>query len=213
MKRLLWSAGLLLLCGSCSPAEEFDRGVAAYEQGRYQEANRVFSACLKQHERVSEALFYKGRSLYELNERDSLPAAVTAYRALLVQETGHDTALVYRALEHLGHAYYRLERYPKAFDSFYLTALGKPNTKAINFNLGVCLLALDRPGEASQYLLRECQRGEASAPALAALAEAYLRSQRPDSARFYLQQTLRQYPAYAPAVALQQELDSLTKNR
>ncbi|OGX84965.1 hypothetical protein BEN47_15515 [Hymenobacter lapidarius] len=213
MKHTLWSAWLVLLCGSCSPTEEFDRGLAAYEQGQYQAANRLFSACLKRQERVSEALFYKGRSLYEMNERDSLPAAVSAYRALVSRETGRDTALLYRAVENLGHTYYRLERYPQAFDSFYLTALVKPNTNAINYNLGVCLLALDRPREASRYLLRECQGSGASAQALAALSEAYLLSHRADSARIYVQQTLRQHPAYAPAVALQQELDSLTKNQ
>lgn len=109
----------------------------------------------------------------------------------------------------LGDVYYRLANYPKAFNAFYVSYLLKPNRPGINFNLGVTLLMLHEHHQAANFLLREYQQGTAGEKEYSALAEAYLLQHNYDSARIFLRKALALYPSYAPALALQQEVDSV----
>lgn len=210
-------------CSRDTP-DAFEPAMAAYRATHYSEANRLFADCVIRQQHLPEALFYRGRCLTAL---DSLPQAAMVLEAAL---KAHDEArslhlgrgtLVLNESDSsnfsavtassLGDIYYRLEKYPKAFNAFYASYLLKPNQPGIKFNLGVTLLMLHEHHQAASFLLREYQQGLAAEKECSALAEAYLLQHNYDSARIFLRKALLLAPGYAPALALQQEVDSVSQ--
>jgi tetratricopeptide (TPR) repeat protein len=220
---LLVAIAGLTACSRDTP-DAFEPAMAAYRANHYPEANRLFADCIARQQHLPESLFYWGRCLTAL---DSLPQAAIVLEAAL---KAHDEArslhlkrgsLVLSELDSsnftavtassLGDVYYRLDKYPKAFNAFYVSYLLKPDQPGINFNLGVTLLMLHEPHRAASFLVREYQQGTAAEKECSALAEAYLLQHNYDSARIFLRKALQLYPGYAPALALQQEIDEVSK--
>lgn len=225
-KYLLFVATVAITACSTAHPDSFESAMAAYSANHYSEANRLFADCVARQQRLPEALFYRGRCLAAL---DSLPQAAVVLEGAL---KAHDEARILHlgrgtlvlsesdssnftavAAFSLGDVYYRLDKYPKAFNAFYLSYLLKPDRPGINFNLGVTLLMLHEHHRAVSFLLREYHQGTAAEKECSALAEAYLLQQNYDSARIFLRKALQLYPGYAPALALQQEVDSVSKIR
>lgn len=220
---LFVAIAVLSACSRATP-DTFEPAMAAYRANRYSEANRLFADCAARQKHLPEALFYRGRCLTAL---DSLPQAAIVLEAAL---KAHDEArslhlgrgtLVLNESDSsnfsavtassLGDVYYRLNKYPKAFNAFYASYLLKPDQPGINFNLGVTLLMLHEHHQAASFLLREYQQGPAAEKECSALAEAYLLQHNYDSARIFLRKALQLAPGYAPALALQQEVNSVSQ--
>ena len=215
----------LTACSRATP-DTFESAIAAYRATHYSEANRLFADCVARQQRLPESLFYRGRCLAEL---DSLPqAAVTLEAAAKAHDEARSIHLKRGTLvlpeldssnfiafttSSLGGVYYKMDKYPKAFNAFYLSYLLKPDQPGINFNLGVTLLMLHEHHRAASFLLREYYHGTAREKECSALAEAYLLRHNYDSARIFLRKAFQLHPGYAPALALQQEVDSVSKIR
>lgn len=225
-KYFLFVATTVLTACSRATPDAFELAMAAYRANHYSEANRLFADCVAHQQRLPESLFYRGRCLAEL---DSLPQAAVALeaaakahnearsihlrRGTLVLSEPDSSSFIALTTFNLGDVYYKMDKYPKAFNAFYLSYLLKPHQPSINFNLGVTLLMLHEHHRAASFLLREYQQGTAAEKECSALAEAYLLQHNYDSARIFLRKALQVYPSYAPALALQQEVDSVSKIR
>jgi tetratricopeptide (TPR) repeat protein len=143
------STVLALLAGLASPAwaigpfeanpPEVDRGLKAYDEGKYEEALKAFEAAQRAAPNHPALQYNRGNALYRLGRFDE---AREAYRR--AAETA-GTSLKERDLYNMGNALAELGDNPAAINAYRRALVLEPRDEAARHNLEVLLRKLPPP--------------------------------------------------------------------